>query len=92
MFPEGRLPPAGGHPCAAGLGTARGARSPREPRAGQSEGTARVGPAREGSHLAALGLLALLTEADGRQPGQVEGGSERRHQQECGSKQRHLAA
>lgn len=74
------------------MGILRGPPSSREPRAERSEGTARVGPAGAGSHLAALGLLALLTEADGRQPGQVEGSAERRHQQECGSQQPHLAA
>jgi len=55
-------------------------------------GSARVGPSREGSHLAALALLSLLTEADGRQAGQVEGGAERCHQQESGRQQPHLPA
>lgn len=44
------------------------------------------------SHLAALALLVVVAEADGRQAGQVEGGAEMGQQQDAGRQQPHLPA
>lgn len=52
----------------------------------------RAGPSRRGSHLAALALLVVVTEADGRQAGQVESRTKRGQQQEAGRRQPHLPA
>lgn len=69
------------------LPEAKGAARGRPPPGSGTGNTPRgaEGPARTGAHLAALALLALLTEADRRQAGQVEGGAERRHQKDCGN-------
>lgn len=64
----------------------------RQVSAAGAAGAAAGPPCREGAHLAALALLALLAEADGRQAGQVEGGAEPRRQQESGRQQPHLPA
>lgn len=71
----------------------------RDPRGGPQSrsvpagsGEHRAGPSCQGSHLAALALLVVVTEADGRQAGQVESGTKGSQQQEAGRQQPHLPA
>lgn len=81
-------------------GTAVPARgNERDPRGGPQSrsvpagsGEHRAGPSCQGSHLAALALLVVVTEADGRQAGQVESGTKGSQQQEAGRQQPHLPA
>lgn len=92
-FPKRKLPPEGDRPGPARSGSGDTRRFPRFPASPAAlGGTPCVGPSREGSHLAAFGLLPLLTEADRRQAGQVESGTERCHKQKTGCQQPHLPA